>query len=217
LADYHYDRLWNKPPAGVIFLVRDPVKLLASFYAHLKARPFFGIRLDVNCPFKEFIEDPRVGAGRYEEYLAFYLESFRRSGVPTLIVRYEDVLANPEQGLGRMLSFSDLSLDKGATDQIVKASSFEKMREAEERNTYKVAWLAPAQKGATASMKTRGAFRQGRYVDYGDEERAVLESVLRRSPLFAAFGYSSTEVQGYQEADVYDAAASFNATQRLRS
>ncbi len=212
LSGYHYERLWYNPPAGVIFLVRDPVKVVASFYAHLKTKKFFGIRLDEGCRFKNFIADPKIGIRRYEEYLAFYVQSIRKSGVPVLMLRYEDLLADTKHELGRILRFSELPANEAVIGQIVEAASFEKMRAAEEQNLYKAAWLAPGKKGDASSLKTRGAFRKGRYVEYEDEERALVEAILKRSPIFKAFGYSAEGIGPYHEADVYDAITAYSET-----
>ncbi|MFZ2102910.1 MAG: sulfotransferase domain-containing protein, partial [Oricola sp.] len=214
LESYHYTRLYYNPPAGIVLLVRDPVKVAASFYAHLKYKQFFGIRLDEKNSLKKFIENPEVGVRRYQGYLTFYLHALQASGVPFMIVRYEDLLADTVGVLGRILEFSQCPQDGAFLKRIAEAAGFGKMREAEESGRYAVSWLTAGKKGDVASMKTRGAFRKSRYADYSDEEQALMKSILQESPVFNAFGYFPDEVRDFDASDVAAVVASGAAAGR---
>jgi Sulfotransferase domain len=150
--DYSYKNFLNKikRPKGIIFQIRNPEKVITSFYYQCLYKKFFNIKID---DIKKFIRDPRVGIEKYIEYIEFYLPKIE--SVNHLIIKYEDIVQNPEKQLTNVLNFVELDLPDNLISEIVLKSTKENMREIEEQGKYKLPWLMSVKKGVQNSYKVR--------------------------------------------------------------
>jgi hypothetical protein len=111
-----------------------------------------------------------------------------------LIVRYEDMRADPTATLGRVLDFIGTPATSAELEDAVAYASFENMRQLEQRNRF---WLAGGRMKARdpsnpESFKTRRG-KVGGWRDYVDP--ALEAEVTRRidASLLPLFGYTSGE------------------------
>jgi hypothetical protein len=192
-ADYYDKR--------VVLLVRHPIDVAVSQYHQWKFRmrpnkkalndyPAHG----VDVPINEFVASERAGLAKAVDFLnewARELPRLRR----LLIVRYEDMRADPARELARIAAFMGTP---GTNEQIAEAvrfASFDNMRKLEEKSTF---WLAGGRlvardKGNVDSFKTRRG-KVGGWRDYfsAEEANAIARTVDAR--LLPGFGYTSAEV-----------------------
>ena len=133
----------------IILLVRDPRDVIVSYYYELRYR-----RPTVVGTLDEFVSDPKNVAN----LLKFYEVWSTRVGCPdaTLVLRYEDLHAEPERSLRDVLDFigvTDISDDVVA--EAVEFARFDNMRQYEKDGVFQTAKLRPGLPGEAASFKTR--------------------------------------------------------------
>ena len=124
--------------AGAIYVVRDPVDVIRSnFHYSLRsgASPHT-VETDFDGYTDRFIDargDRRwtqQGMGGWEENVRSWIGARQR--FPVLVLRYEDVLADPAQTAQQLCRFLGLERTRQQMAEAVAASSFERMREIEE-------------------------------------------------------------------------------------
>lgn len=189
LASYHYKRIETGGPGGIIFLVRDPIKVIASFYEHLKSKTFHGVTINADLPFLDFLRDEKFGLPKYLDYLDYYSNLLKKSAVPHLVVKYEDLRQNTEDEVSRILAFGGLDLSPADICQAIEAGAFENMRRIEQNRAYKVGWLSPGRQNGEAAFKTRGAFLKDRFEAYDDVARDYALRRMDESDLLKRLGY----------------------------
>jgi hypothetical protein len=181
----------------VVLLVRNPKDIAVSQYFQWQHRmrpakkrlnryPPHGA--DVS-PY-EFVMDPDCGLPAIIAFLNLWAREAERVE-HLLIVRYEDMRADPDKTLRRVMEFIDGSpADEAAVSGAVEYSSVENMRKLEERNVF---WLAggrmkPGKKGDPDSYKVRRA-KVGGYKDYFDDAQVKAIDDLVRVELSPTYGY----------------------------
>lgn len=120
---------------GFIYVLRDPRDVLLSNlnYYRLGAQGQF----DEVAFAKTFIARMGVpqwidiGAGNWVQHAASWLDGLAR--MPGLVLRYEDIKADPEGQMTRVAEFIDGKADPDRVRRAVAASSLSSMREMEER------------------------------------------------------------------------------------
>ena len=111
----------------LIYLVRDPRDVCASYFAYAQGRGYgegdFGLHLE------RFL---RGGLDNYGSWSGHVLRAKRRSlRQPVQWVRYEDLQANPVAGLSLLVSFLDLQVSEETVSKAIQAASRENMRAKE--------------------------------------------------------------------------------------
>lgn len=122
--------------AGVVYAARNPLDVAVSF-SHLfefsiddtidfMARPSatFGPRHGVTLP---------VRVSTWSRHAAGWLD---QRELPLCLVRYEDLLAEPVEVLGRLIAFAGLPHDPALLEWSVEHSRFERLRGQEARDGY---------------------------------------------------------------------------------
>lgn len=179
----------------VIFLVRDPRDVIVSSYFEMKNRgklfgrnPYESRTATFEGSLAEFI-DNRVGG--FDTILAYYNIWAENRGVPEafLLVRYEDMKANPKNELGRVIDFLGLSdiLDNYIEDA-VEYASFDNMRSMETKGKFSSGILQPAERSNTDTYKTRRGEVKG-YVDYLSESEIQMLNRKMEERLSSYFNY----------------------------
>ena len=183
----------------VIFMVRDPRDVLVSYYFHKSKREperkfwfFEKKRRETHSPFRgtlsEFLD---VDIGGFDTILRYYniWAECRKDPGALLVVRYEDMQADPCRELRRVLDF--LGLDAITDDEIAEAvefASFQNMRmleSGEQAQSYK---LKPGDKNDGDSYKVRRGKVKG-YVDYLQPEEIETLNRKMASTLTDFYGY----------------------------
>jgi hypothetical protein len=180
----------------VVLLVRNPQDTAVSQYfqwkfrmrprkKHLNEYPEHGTEV---TPY-DFVMRPESGLPKILRFMNAWAEE-----VPhlkeALIVRYEDMRADPQATLRRIVHFLGCPDDENALRAAVEYASVENMRKLEEKQTF---WLAGSRmkakdKSNPDSFKVRRA-KVGGYRDYFDEAQVAEIDARVGRELSTLYGY----------------------------
>jgi alcohol sulfotransferase len=176
----------------IVFLVRNPCDVAVSEYFQSTRRAsdskveLFGVDRDASM--FDFVMQGPLGLSSIVEYLNGWapIMAARR---PALVVRYEDLRANPNDGLGRVSEFLQEPFSKAEIAEAVEFAAFENLQELERKNFFNNKRLSPKNPDDPDSFKVRRG-KVGGYADYFDPEQvAVMKQFVqdRRDPVFDYF------------------------------
>ena len=182
----------------VIFLVRDPRDVIVSSYFEMKNRghlfgdnPYEKRKAVFEGSLSEFILRE---TGGFETILSYYNIWASNRQVPRdfLLVRYEDMKAEPCKELRRVIDFLGLHVIPDAIlVEAVEYASFENMRKLEAEGSFRSGILNPADRTNDETYKTRKGKVRG-YVDYLDESEIASLNQKMLEELSPIFGYTSS-------------------------
>ncbi len=183
----------------VVLLVRNPKDIAVSQYFQWQHRmrpakkklnkyPAHGARVSA----WDFVMDENVGLPGVIDYLNLWAREAEHVE-DLLVVRYEDMRADPGAVLARVMEFmNEAPARPEAISQAVEYASVENMRKLEEKSVF---WLAgsrmkPGKKGDPNSYKVRRA-KVGGYKDYFSDEEVTRIDALVATTLSPTFGYEA--------------------------
>jgi len=179
----------------LILLVRDPRDTAVSFYFQLSKRAtqterdVFGAPDDVaKMSLYEFVRDERLGLPKMIEFLNRWHQA-AGTGPNRLRITYEEMRAQPEAVLRRVMAFIGGAYTDSAIVQAVEFASFENLKELERESFFTSNRLRPGDASDEDSFKVRRA-KVGGYRDYfTPEEIAAIDKMTaeRRVPERGAF------------------------------
>ncbi|MFN2382739.1 MAG: sulfotransferase domain-containing protein [Gemmatimonadota bacterium] len=169
--------------AKVVFLARDPRDLLVSLYYQATHRRghFAG---DISA----FLRDPRFGVDKMIRFMNIW-EANRTAPREFLLVRYEDMRADPARELERMLLFLGVPVDAERVREAVAFADFPNMRRLEREGYFASTMMRAKDATDEASFKTRKGQVGGYREELSPEDVAYLEERVARD-LAPAFGYT---------------------------
>jgi len=137
----------------------------------------------------DFVNDPNVGLPRIVDFLNLWASELPRIK-NHLVVRYEDMRANPVEQLGRLVDFLGAPVTQEHLEDAVEFSSVENLRKLEREDYF---WrsgsrLTPKDRSNPDSYKVRRA-KVGGYRDYFDDEQVAEMDAFVNSRLSPVFGY----------------------------
>jgi hypothetical protein len=204
MAGYEYIKHVMARPApdselaskAVVFLTRHPVDVIVSLYFHiqkhaLRERKLFNDwPLDLsNVSMMEFAMSADWGLS---EAIRFYNDCARHAAaMPRAhLVKYEEMRLNPGAALHRILQFAHAPIMESEAAEAAEFTAFEKLRDAEMRNTFNSSSLRPTKLHDPDSYKVR----RGKIFGYRDYFSAAelrrLEGMVD-DMLDPSLGYSS--------------------------
>jgi hypothetical protein len=161
----------------VILLVRDPRDVLVSFYLHLSRRSDL-----YRGSLSEFVRDDHYGI---RKIIAFYNAWHANLDVPreTLVLRYEQMHADPEGNLRATLAFiGTRDIPDATIKKAVEFASFGNMKKLEGTQYFSNKKLRPGNAADAESWKVRRGVVGG-YTEYlNAEDRRYVEDALRENP-----------------------------------
>jgi hypothetical protein len=180
----------------VIFLARDPRDVIVSSYFEMKNRgtlfgdnPYEQRKAVFDGSLPEFIHRERGGFATILRYYNIWAQN-RELLKGFLLVRYEDLKADPLSELRRVVNFLGLSAIPDETlEDAVAFASFENMRQMEIEGKFKTGILQPADKDDNESYKTRKGKVKG-YLEYLDENEIVFLNKNMEGKLSPYFRYT---------------------------
>jgi len=120
----------------IIYVVRDPRDVAVSLYHYVLKRGGIG----EDCPLDEFVKpfvagSPKVISwGTWGEHVTSWLST--RSGHDgLLLIRYEDLQADPKQGLKRVAAWLKIGGDDERLTRAVELSSMDRMKHLERQQS----------------------------------------------------------------------------------
>jgi hypothetical protein len=182
----------------IVMLVRDPRDIAVSQYFQWKyrMRPTKKMLNDypahgAEVPIFDFVMNPDVGLPEIIGFLELWERELPRAR-DSLVLRYEDMRADPEQALRRVLAFLGTP---GTDDQIrdaVAYAVYDNMRQLERKRVFRLSGfrLRPGDAANPQSYKVRRA-KVGGWRDYFDDrEAAAINRLLAARPR-PPFGYGA--------------------------
>jgi hypothetical protein len=139
----------------------------------------------------DFVTNPKVGLPEISAFLEMWERELPRCAA-SLVVRYEDMRADPERALRRVLAFLGTPGSDAQIKDAVAYAAYDNMKQLE---TKRVFWLSglrlrPGDQANPQSFKVRRA-KVGGWRDYfDDEELAAIERLLAARPSLP-FGYGA--------------------------
>ncbi len=190
---YYYDR-------KVVLLARNPADVAVSQYFQWKFRmrpgkmtlndyPEDGLEVSLF----DFVTRPQSGIPKIIDFMNLWdAESEHIDNF--LLVRYEDMSADPEGQLAKVLHLFGAPVRSEYVREAVAFASVENMRKLEQR---RLAWLggirmAPGNRANPDSYKVRRA-KVGGYRDYFTAEQVAELEALMRARLSPRFGYGNSD------------------------
>jgi Sulfotransferase domain len=208
MAGYEFMKLVLAKPApqselvdkACIFLLRHPIDVTVSLYFHIQKHAqrerklFNDWPLDLSgTSMMDFITGSHWGL---MEAIGFYNNCLRHADTMRRAhaMRYEDMLQQHFATLKEIAGFIDHPVTDADVQEAVEFTSFERLRDAEMKNTFNTPRLHAANPNDPNSFKVRRAKLNG-YRDYFDADQlAVLEGMVN-SNLDPRAGYGTAAQQ----------------------
>ncbi len=125
----HTHEPYHKEYQRAIYLVRDPRDVLLSEFAYTTALEFFQGDLD------EFVATFLYGRvnpfGAWPQHIDSWLDSPIANSSDFMLVRYEDLRRNPQEGFGRMAEFLGVNPGPDLIQRAIVRNTVDKMKEKE--------------------------------------------------------------------------------------
>jgi hypothetical protein len=184
----------------IALLVRHPADVSVSMFFHWKNRMRPEKRwvndypTDIDCvTLFDFVTDPRWGIPRVVEFLNRWSANWHKIE-NFLMLRYEDLRADPHTQLVRLLRFlEDGEPDSRLLAEAIAFASFDNLRSIEQQSAAKF-WvnsrLRPTDVSNPDAFKVRRG-KVGGYYDYFDEAQSAQIDEMINQSLDPAFGYST--------------------------
>ena len=167
-----------------LVLVRDPRDAIVSLHLQVTKR----WRVDPDMPLSEFIWSER---GSLKTMIEYYNVWARNKDVPSdlLIMRYEDLHADTEGSLRKLLDFVGVpDVSDETIKEAVAYNNISAMRKREEQGEYETRRLKPGIKGDKESLKSRRG-KIGGFVDYISPEDCAKMTKLIEETMDPSYGY----------------------------
>lgn len=208
LKDYtgHSDSKIDYQGKRIVLLVRNPKDVAVSLFFQWKHRmrpakkfinryPAHGADVSLH----DFVMSDLWGLPRVINFLNLWAEEAPKFD-DLLIVRYEDMRANPETEFGRIMTFIGESVAEEIIRDVVEYASVENMRKQEENNDSRFASgrMKPGKRGVRDSYKVRRA-KVGGYRDYFSPEQIETIDALVASTLASDYRYDSDRGESADE------------------
>ena len=122
--------------AGAVYIVRDPRGTAVSFAAHM------GRSIDqaIEAMGMEGYKAPNGPTAVYELYGSWSqnVRSWTASGHKAIhVVRYEDLLADPQTSFAKIVSHLAISATEGQISEAIELSSFKRLQQAEKATSFR--------------------------------------------------------------------------------
>jgi len=176
--------------AGAIYLVRHPLDVAVS-YSDFRDRD-----VDETIARMEqsgfILPKPERGAYRIAGSWSENVQSWTRQPHDRLLVlRYEDLLADPLATFGKVIDFLRLPLDPGVLERSIAATSFAQLQAAEASQGF-----------VERPAETKAFFREGRAGQWRERltEAQVARLVVAHHEQMRRFGYWEPAFEGYLSA-----------------
>lgn len=187
------DAEWNASFGArrVVFLVRNPCDVAVSEYFQSTKRAsdlkteLYGV--DKDASMFDFVMEGPIGLPSIVEYLNGWAP-IMAAREQALVVRYEDLRASPEEGLGRVSDFLGAPFSKEQICEAVEFAAFENLKKLERTNFFNNKRLSPKNPDDPDSYKVRRG-KVGGYADYFDPAQVASMEQFVRDRLDPSFGY----------------------------
>ena len=121
---------------GAIYLVRNPLDVVISFASHLGASIDDAIDLMEDPLYSTKSNDSNVLTilGGWSEHVDSWLTN---KSIPRILVRYEDLAANPNKEFSKILNTLGINIDQNLLKKSIEFSSFSELSEQESKSGFR--------------------------------------------------------------------------------
>jgi hypothetical protein len=125
---------------GVIYFIRDPRDVAVSFAHHLNVNFDRAIALMNNTNYAFCSRTDRLNGqlrqklGSWSEHVKSWVD---RSGLPILVLRFEDMKSLPLPTFTRAVKFLDLEYPQSAIEKAIELSSFDRLQKQEVKHGFR--------------------------------------------------------------------------------
>jgi hypothetical protein len=183
----------------VVLLARDPRDVAVSQFFQWKYRMKPGKKIlnwypgeDADISMFDFVMNKDAGLPKVIDFMNLWAsERSRMKGF--FLLRYEDLRAQPEATLAKLLEFMGTPGTPEEIREAVEFSSYENMKKMEQKKTF---WLSggrmvPKDRDNPNTYKVRRA-KVGGYRDYFDDAQVAQIEALVNDTLSPVYGYSES-------------------------
>jgi Sulfotransferase domain len=180
----------------ILMLVRDPRDVAVSQYFQWKyrMRPVKKLLNDypahgADVSLFDFVMNPRCGLPTILDFFELWERELPRVA-GSLVLRYEDMRAEPARALKQALAFLGTPGEDAQIREAVAYASYDNMKQLEQRKVFWLsgARLAPGDRQNPQSFKVRRAKVGGYRDDFDERERAAIDALVDARP---PFGYGA--------------------------
>lgn len=182
----------------IVMLVRDPRDIAVSQYYQWKyrMRPVKKILNDYpphgsDVSLFEFVMNPRCGLPVILDFMEIWQRELPKVA-GSVVVRYEDMRADPATALGRVLAFMGTPGMPGQIQAAVDYAAYDNMKRLEQKKVYWLSgWrLVPGDRANPQSFKVRRAKVGGWRDDFDADQIRAIDGLLAARPE-PPFGYGA--------------------------
>jgi hypothetical protein len=118
-----------------VLLVRDVRDVFLSNYAGYEALGLAPIvsKGDIDSFLSSFLQGKSHHTGSWQQHTQSWLESPLANNGNLMVIRYEDLRKNPEEGVGQLLEFVGLKADALAIRRAIENNTLQQMRAKEDK------------------------------------------------------------------------------------
>jgi aryl sulfotransferase len=168
---------------AVVYIIRNPLDVVVSFAHHLSTNIDKTIAIMNNTDYAFCYRTDRLHNQLRQQLYTWsgHVKSWvDDSGLPVLVLRYEDMIANPPETFTRAVTFLGLSFTRSDIETALDKSSFTRLKQQEEEKGF-------SEKSANASS----FFRKGIVGDWRNvlTQQQFQQVVDSHEEMMARFGY----------------------------
>lgn len=126
-------RRYRVPGRRVVYVVRDGRDVAVSYYHHQRREGTAAGSLEAWLP--RFLDGRVDRFGAWADHVESWLD-VPAGDLDRLVVRYEDLLGDPVEGLGEVAEFLGLGVERPVLERVVADQSAERLRAREASSTY---------------------------------------------------------------------------------
>lgn len=208
IGDYtgHTDSKVDFYGKKVILLVRDPRDVAVSQFFQWKYRmrpEKKSLNLypehDADISVYDFLTHEDSGMPKVIDFMNLWAREIPQLN-DFLLVRYEDMRANPHEVLRRLAEFLNIPASAADIDDAVDYASYDNMKKMEATNSFRLSGgrLVPRDKDNPNSYKVRRA-KVGGYRDYFEDDEIRRIDALMEETLDPLFGYQAQQAPTQEE------------------
>jgi len=182
----------------LILLARNPCDVAVSWYLQFTKRTKAFKRELINSTLShpvdrhnvemwDFVMHRELGLPALIEFHNMWERRVRQS-VDGLVVRYEDLRAEPVDTLSQVRDFLEAPFTRTEVEHAVEFASFDNMRKLEQEGYFRNAGMALRNKKDPDTLKVRRA-KVGGFRDYFNEEQVNIMEQMVRDRLSPTLGY----------------------------
>ena len=180
----------------ILMLVRDPRDIAVSQYFQWKyrMRPIKKLLNDypphgADVSLFDFVMNPRCGLPTILDFFEIWEQELPKVA-GSLVLRYEDMRAEPARALKQALAFLGTPGEDAQIREAVAYASYDNMKQLEQRKVFWLsgARLAPGNRQNPQSFKVRRAKVGGYRDDFDERELAAIDALVAGRP---PFGYGA--------------------------